>query len=99
MKGHAYKCKSWTLLNSYVYVWPFMHCLYFIYGLKIYVRSHRKITHQWKSTLTDLINHEGMVVYLWERLEGRWWGYLVRGLSTVITAVLLTLRWLNQVFL
>ena len=30
---------------------------------KIYQRSHRKITRQWKSTLTDLINREGTVVY------------------------------------
>ena len=30
---------------------------------KIYQSSHRKITRQWKSTLTDLINREGMVVY------------------------------------
>ena len=66
-RGYVWKAmrkrKSWTLLNSYVYAWPFIHCLYFIYALKIYVRSHEKITRQWKSTLTDLINHEGTVVY------------------------------------
>ena len=37
--------------------------IYFIYLRKIYQRSHRKITRQWKSTLTDLINREGTVVY------------------------------------
>ena len=30
---------------------------------KIYQSSHRKITRQWKSTLSDLINREGTVVY------------------------------------
>ena len=35
--------------------------LYFIYVRKIYQRSHGKITRQWKSTLTDLINREGVV--------------------------------------
>ena len=67
-RGYVWKAmckrKSWTLHNSYAYAWPFIHCLsysYFIYVVKIYVRSHRKITHQWKSTLTDLINHEGTV--------------------------------------
>ena len=30
---------------------------------KIYQRSHGKITPQWKSTLTDLVNREGTVVY------------------------------------
>ena len=39
------------------------HCLYFIYVHKIYKRSHGKITRHWKSTLTDLINREGTVVY------------------------------------
>ena len=34
-----------------------------IYVRKIYQRSHGKITRQWKSTLTDLINREGTVVY------------------------------------
>ena len=28
-----------------------IHCLYFIYARKIYVRTHVKITRQWKSTL------------------------------------------------
>ena len=59
----THKRESWTSLNSYVYAWPFIHCLYFIYVRKIYQRSHRKITRQWKSTLSDLINHEGTVVY------------------------------------
>ena len=59
----THKRKSWTSLNSYVYAWPFIHCLYFIYVRKIYQSSHRKITRQWKSTLTDLINREGTVVY------------------------------------
>ena len=43
MEGHAY-----TL--NYVYAWPFIHCLYFIYASKFCVRSHGKITRQWKST-------------------------------------------------
>ena len=29
---------------------PFIHCLYFTYACKFYVRSHGKITLQWKST-------------------------------------------------
>ena len=66
-RGYVWKAtrkrKSWTSLNSYVYAWPFIHCLYFIYVRKIYQRSQGKITRQWKSTLTDLINREGMVVY------------------------------------
>ena len=37
--------------------------LYFTYVRKIYQRSHGKITRQWKSTLTDLVNREGTVVY------------------------------------
>ena len=37
--------------------------IYFIYVRKIYQRSHGKITRQWKSTLTDLVNREGTVVY------------------------------------
>ena len=54
----THKRKSWTSLNYYVYAWPFIHCLYCIY-----VRSHGKITRQWKSTLTDLINREDTMVY------------------------------------
>ena len=37
--------------------------IYLIYVRKIYQRSLGKITRQWKYTLTDLINHEGTVVY------------------------------------
>ena len=44
---------NWTLLNCYVYAWPFIHYLYFIYARKFYVRSHGKITRQRKSTLKD----------------------------------------------
>ena len=40
-----------TLRNSHVYALPFIHCLYFIYSRKFYVRSHGKITRQWKSSL------------------------------------------------
>ena len=29
-----------------------IHFLYFLYGCKIYVRSHGKVVRQWKSTLT-----------------------------------------------
>ena len=35
--------------------WPFIHCLYFIYTRNFYVRSHGKITQQWKSTLRRLL--------------------------------------------
>ena len=38
-----------------VYAWSFIHYLYFIYARKLYVRSHGKITRQWKSTLNDKI--------------------------------------------
>ena len=34
------------------YAWSFIHCLYFIYACKFYMRSHGKITRQWKSTVT-----------------------------------------------
>ena len=30
-----------------------MHCLYFIYAQKIYVRTHVKIAQQWKSTFVS----------------------------------------------
>ena len=35
--------------NFYVYVRPFIHCLYFICERKFYTRTHVKITRQWKS--------------------------------------------------
>ena len=88
----THKRKSWTSLNSYVYAWPFIHCLYFYFICvrKIYQRSHGKITRQWTSTLTDLINLEGPVVYSVRavgrsvvRLPASWSG------STVVTTVLL----------
>ena len=44
------KRKSWTSVNFSVYARPFIHHLYYIYARKIYVRSHGKITLQWKST-------------------------------------------------
>ena len=34
--------------NFYVYVRPFIHCLYFICERKFYTRTHVKITRQWK---------------------------------------------------
>ena len=37
-------------LNFHVYACPFIHCLYFIYARKFYLRSQGKITRQWKST-------------------------------------------------
>ena len=37
--------------NFYVYARPFMHCLYFIYASKSYVRYHEIITRQWKFPL------------------------------------------------
>ena len=36
--------------NFHVYAWPFIHCLYFIYARKFYMRLQGKITQQWKST-------------------------------------------------
>ena len=49
MEGHAYTFK-WNLAQLYIYAWPFIHCLYFIYARKICVRTHEKITRHWKST-------------------------------------------------
>ena len=48
------KCVKFTFVNEMealydVYAWPSI-CLYFIYARKIYVRTHGKITRQWKST-------------------------------------------------
>ena len=42
----------WKCSVKALSTWPFMHCLYFIYASKFYVRSQGKITRQWKSTLT-----------------------------------------------
>ena len=56
------KRKSWTPLNFYAYAWPFIHCLHFIYACEFYVRSHGKVTRQWKSTLN---NHFGEKKSLW----------------------------------
>ena len=44
--------KRLTSLNFYFYAWPSIHGFYFIYAHKIYVRTHVKITRQWKSTCT-----------------------------------------------
>ena len=41
-----------TRFSNYVYALPFIHCLYFIYARKIYVRTHVKITLEWKSSFT-----------------------------------------------
>ena len=38
----------------YVYAWPFIQRPYFIYARKICVRTHGKITRQWKSTFTKI---------------------------------------------
>ena len=46
-----YRRSRWTSLNFYVYAWPFIYWLYFIYVRKFYVRSHGKMRRQWKSTL------------------------------------------------
>ena len=43
--------KSRAKVNFYVYACHFIHWLYFIYSLKIYVCPHVKIPRQWKSTL------------------------------------------------
>ena len=45
------KRESWARFSFYLYGWPFIHSLYFIYAGKFYVHSHEKITRQWKSTL------------------------------------------------
>ena len=45
------KHESWARFSFYLYGWPFIHFLYFIYTRKFYVHSHEKITRQWKSTL------------------------------------------------
>ena len=50
MKGRAQTWKL-TSLNFCVYTRHFLHCLYFIYARKIYVRTHVKIIRQWKSNL------------------------------------------------
>ena len=50
MKGRA-KTLKLTSLNFYVYTRHFLHCLYFIYARKMYVRAHVKIMLQWKSNL------------------------------------------------
>ena len=44
------------LRSTFTFTRPVIHCLYFIYACKFYVRSHGKITRQWKSTLS---NHFG----------------------------------------
>ena len=44
--------KNRTSLNFYFCNWPFIHCFYFIYARKIYMRTQVKITPQWKSTLS-----------------------------------------------
>ena len=41
----AWVRKSWTSLHFYVFAWPTIHCLYFIYA-----RTHVKITRKRKST-------------------------------------------------
>ena len=40
--------KSWARFNFDVYALPSIHCLYFIYARKMYVRRHAKITRLWK---------------------------------------------------
>ena len=52
MHGSTRKSKTRNSLNFHVYAWSFIHCLYFIYACKFYVRSHEKITRQWKSSFT-----------------------------------------------
>ena len=47
------KRKSRNSLIFYIYAQPFIHCHYFIYARKIYVRVHVKITRHWKPTLTE----------------------------------------------
>ena len=49
----THKRKSRNSLNFYFNAWPFIHCHYFIYARKIYVRMHVKITQQRKPTLTE----------------------------------------------
>lgn len=47
----ARKRKRWNSLNFYVYARHFINCPCFNYEHKIYVRTHVKISLQWKSTL------------------------------------------------
>ena len=47
----ARKRKRWNSPNFYVYARHFINCPCFNYGRKICVRTHVKITRQWKSTL------------------------------------------------
>ena len=44
----ARKIKSWARFNFYVYAWPSMHCLFFIYA----PTRNIKVTRQWKYILT-----------------------------------------------
>ena len=44
--------ESWAKFNLYLYARRSIHCLYFIYARRIYVRTHVKITLQWESTLS-----------------------------------------------
>ena len=45
-----------------IYAWPFIHCLHFIYACEFYVRSHGKVTRQWKSTLNNHFGKKKIVV-------------------------------------
>ena len=56
MEKRARKRKSWARFNFHVCARLSIHCLYFIYARFIYVRTHVKITRQWKSTLTLVLN-------------------------------------------
>ena len=47
------KRESWTRFIFNEEAWPSKHCLYFIFARKSYVRTHGKITRQWKSTLSS----------------------------------------------
>ena len=42
-----------VVINFYVYIRPFIHCLYFTWALQIYLCTHVKNTRLWKSTLTN----------------------------------------------
>ena len=54
MKGRA-KTLKLTSVNFYVYTRHLLHCLYFIYARKMYVRAHVRIMRQWKSNLKEKV--------------------------------------------
>ena len=52
MEGHA------TSLNFYVHARPFIHCLYFIYARKFYLRRHVKLRDSGNPLLETALEHD-----------------------------------------